>query len=174
MFYNIDYKTTYRCNSIHSLMISKIALIAIATLTVLGLGAANNAYAHNSGYGSIGSYNNGNNYNNNGGGDPYNNNYGPYDNNNNWQNDNWNNNGHHRHHHFNDFNNNDFNQRDVRINQPVDNSGDIRNADSNAAAKLNCDSRTICQGVNVNTIGNGNTVIVNTNAAGQQDGGGPY
>ena len=78
MFYNMDYKTTYRCNSIHSLMInSKLALIAIAAVIgALVLAGANSAQAHN-GYGPVGSYDNGNNYNNNGGGDPYNNNYGP-------------------------------------------------------------------------------------------------
>lgn len=142
-------------------MIGKIALLAIAAVLVAG--GANSAFARNNGYGPIGGYNDYNNgpYDNNG--DPYNN-YGPYSNND-WQN------GWHPHHrHF----VNDFNQRDVRINQPIDNSGDIRNVDSNAAAKLNCDSRTICQGVNTNVIGNGNTVIVNTNAGGNQDGGGPY
>ena len=124
MFYNIDYKTTYRGLCIHSIMInSKLALLAVAVIGALVLAGANSAQAHN-GYGPVGSYNNGNNYNNNGGGDPYNNNYGPYDNNNNWQNGN----GWHPHHrHF----VNDFNNRDVRINQPIDNSGDLRNVDSN-------------------------------------------
>ena len=104
------------------------------------LGQEQTVRKHTTGYGPVGSYNNGNNYNNNGGGDPYNNNYGPYDNNNNWQNGK--DGTHITHRHF----VNDINNRDVRINQPIDNSGDINRANADAATKLNCDSRTICQG----------------------------
>jgi hypothetical protein len=146
-------------------MKSKTTLVIALAVLAVGAFGANNAQAHRYNGGG-GSYDNGNNNGNDYTYSPTYNHYGPHH----WNNGFWT---HHRHQHFFD---NSVDNPDVAINAPqaTDNSGDIKNVDTESQAKLNCDTKTICQGVNTNVFGNGNTVIVNTNAAGQQDGGTGY
>jgi hypothetical protein len=94
--------------------------------------------------------------------------------------DNWNHGfwGHRHHHHFVDQNEelDTIPTRDIAINAPqaIDNSGDIRNAEANAAASNDCGDRSLCTATNTNVIGNGNTVIVNQPIASPQDSGSDY
>lgn len=60
-------------------------------------------------------------------------------------------------------------------NNSPDYSGDTK-ANVDTAQSIKCNERDVCQATSTNVIGNGNTVIVNTNGAGkqQEDYGGPY
>jgi len=156
-------------------MKSKIALtIALITLAAFGVSSAQ---AHRSHYYNNNDYqNNGNDYNANNNGNDYNysptyqyNHFGPHFP--------W----HHRP--YVDQTTvdpitqqlRDFATRDVAISAPtaIDNSGDVKaNTDSNA--KNDCGDKSICTATNTNVIGNGNTVIINNNQAGSQDGGSGY
>jgi len=135
-------------------MKSKIALtIALITLAAFGVSSAQAHKSH---------YNNNDYYSNNNGNDysysPTYNHYGPW---------------HHRHVDDMAQDLRDFATRDVAISAPIDNSGDVK-ANTESVGKNDCGDKSICTVNNVNVIGNGNTVVVNNNQAGEQDGGSGY
>jgi len=143
-------------------MKSKIALtIALITLAAFGVSSAQ---AHKSHYSNdYYSNNNGNDYQNNGNDYSYSptyNHYTPW---------------HHRHVDDMAQQLRDFATRDIAISAPtaIDNSGDVK-ANTDSVGKNDCGDKSICTVNNVNVIGNGNTVVVNNNQAGEQDGGSGY
>ena len=149
-----------------SICTMKSKIIAIfALIAILGFLGTNSAvYAHRQNYNS----NNGDNYNNNGNDYNYSptyNHYGPY------AHFPWN---HHRHH-FVDPQLDTMPTHDVAISAPtaIDNSGDVKGT-TDTATKQSCGDNSICTVNNISVQGNGNTVGLNDNQAGQQDSGAPY
>ena len=148
----------------------KSKIIAIfAVIAILGFLGTNSAavQAHRYNGGSNDYNNNGNDYTNNGNDYTYSPTYNHYGAHFPWHQ-------HHRHH-FVDPQLDTMPVRDVAISAPtaIDNSGDVKGT-TDTATKQSCGDNSICTVNNINVIGNGDTVGLDNNQAGQQDSGGPY